>query len=92
MRIKIIALILGLSVGFAATAQNDTVLFSVPGGFYENIFALSLSRTNPNNQIRYTINGGTPTAQSKLYTSPLRMDASQFSRSNIYTIVNTIPS
>lgn len=73
-------------------AQNDTILFSMRGGFYEDIITLSLSNTSPQNHIRYTTNGATPTAQSKLYTAPMQLNASKYSRSNIYTIVNTIPS
>ena len=50
-----------------ANAQNDTVLFSVRGGFYEDVFALQLSHNNPQNHIRYTTNGNCPTAQSLAY-------------------------
>ena len=92
MRIKIISLILGCVVCFAAKAQNDTVIFSARGGFYDDVFALQLSNANPQNHIRYTINGNCPTAQSPLYTAPLQLDAHQYSKSDIYTIVNTIPS
>lgn len=92
MRNRIITLILGLMVGFAAEAQNDTVLFSVPGGFYDDVFSLALSNTNPENHICYTINGNSPTAQSPVYEGVLALNAEMFSKSNIYTIVNTIPS
>ena len=92
MRIRIIALILGCVVCFAAKAQNDTIIFSARGGFYDDVFALQLSNANPQNHIRYTINGNCPTAQSPLYTAPLQLDAHQYSKSDIYTIVNTIPS
>ena len=92
MRIKIIALILGCVICFAAQAQNDTIIFSAKGGFYNDVFALQLSNANPQNHIRYTINGNCPTAQSPLYTAPLQLDAHQYSKSDIYTIVNTIPS
>ena len=92
MKIRIFALILSCIVCFAAKAQNDTVIFSAHGGFYEDVFALQLSNANPQNHIRYTVNGNCPTAQSPIYTAPLRLDASKYSKSNIYTIVNTIPS
>lgn len=92
MRIRIISLILGCVICFAAQAQNDTIIFSAKGGFYNDVFALQLSNANPQNHIRYTINGNCPTAQSPLYTAPLQLDAHQFSKSDIYTIVNTIPS
>lgn len=76
----------------AAKAQNDTVLFSAHGGFYDEEFSLELFNYYPQNCIRYTTNGSTPTAQSPVYVAPLHLDASQYSKSNIYTIVNTIPS
>ena len=74
---------------FSAKAQNDTVLFSAQGGFYEHVFALQLSHTNPQNHIRYTVNGNRPTAQSPRYEGAMTLNASMFSKSNIYTIVNT---
>ena len=39
----------------SAQAQNDTVLFSAKGGFYDNVFALQLSNANPQNHIRYVL-------------------------------------
>ena len=75
-----------------AQAQNDTVLFSAQGGFYDNVFALRLSNTNPQYHIRYTTNGNSPTAQSPRYEGAMTLNASMFSKSNIYTINNTIPS
>ena len=92
MRKRISFILFALLIVVGATAQNDTVLFSNRGGFYEDIITLSLSNTSPQNHIRYTTNGATPTAQSKLYTTPMQLNASKYSRSNIYTIVNTIPS
>ena len=73
-------------------AQNDTVLFSAPGGFYEDVFALQLNNNHPQNHIRYTTNGSCPTAHSRLYKNLIQLDSSMFSKSNIYTIVNSIPS
>ena len=72
----------------SAKAQNDTVLFSATGGFYDEVFALQLSNANPQNHIRYTTNGNRPTAASARYEGPLLMDYSQYSNSDIYTIVN----
>lgn len=92
MRIRIITVMLGLLVGFVAKAQNDTVLFSARGGFYENVLSLELSNTNPQNHIRYTVNGNSPTAQSPVYEGALTLNADMYSKSDIYTIVNTIPS
>ena len=88
MSIKKIAFLLCWCVGLAAQAQNDTVLFSARGGFYENVFSLEMFNYYPQHHIRYTTNGNRPTAQSPVYVGPLRLDASNYSKSDIYTIVN----
>ena len=69
-------------------AQNDTIVFSAPGGFYEDVFSLELYNTQPQNHIRYTTNGNRPTAQSPLYEESLLLDSTKYSQSNIYTVVN----
>lgn len=69
-----------------ATAQNDTVVFSARGGFYDDTFSLELYNAYSQNHIRYTVNGNRPTAQSPLYTEPLLLDTSLYSKSDIYTI------
>lgn len=85
-------ILFAILIVFGVKAQNDTVLFSVQGGFYDNVFALRLSNTNSQNHIRYTTNGNCPTAQSPRYEGAMTLNASMFSKSNIYTINNTIPS
>lgn len=90
MIIKKIVLSVCLLVCFAGQAQNDTVLFSAQGGFYEDVFSLELFNYYPQNHIRYTVNGNRPTSQSPLYTGPLTLDARNYSKSDIYTIVNCL--
>lgn len=77
-----------LFTAFFAKAQNDTVIFSAQGGFYEDVFQLELYNYYPQNHIRYTTNGNRPTAQSPLYEEPLLLDSTKYSQSNIYTIIN----
>ena len=72
-------------------AQMPTVDFSRQGGFYEESFSLTLT-CDEGLKIRYTTNGNNPTGTSTLYESPLTLDEELYSRSRIYTIVNTIPS
>jgi len=72
----------------SAVAQNDTVVFSARGGFYNDVLSLELYNTRPQNHIRYTLNGNRPTAQSPLYEEALTLDERCYSRSDIYTIVN----
>ena len=71
--------------------RTDAVTFSQQGGFYDESFELMLM-CGAENHIRYTINGTPPDWSSTLYTEPLFLDSSLFSKSNIYTVVNTIPS
>ena len=81
-----------LLVSISVKAQVDTVIFTVPGGFYDDVLQLEMYNYYAQNQIRYTTNGNTPDANSPLYTGSLTLDSTLYSRSNIYTIVNTIPS
>lgn len=69
-------------------AQNDTVVFSARGGFYDEVFSLELYHAQPQNHIRYTTNGNRPTAQSPLYEEALVLDERCYSKSNIYTILD----
>jgi len=78
-----------LLASITSYAQNDTVIFSARGGFYNEVLALQLYNINPQNHIRYTTNGNPPTAQSPQYEAPLLLDASKYSRSDIYTILNS---
>ena len=91
MKKRLFAILLCLA-SLSAVAQDWKVLFSASGGFYEDTFALELFSTYPEGHIRYTTNGNQPTAQSALYTEPLVLNANLHSKSDIYTIVNTIPS
>ena len=77
-----------LFTAFFANAQNDTVVFSVSGGFYEDVLQLELYNIKPQNHIRYITNGNRPTAQSPLYEEALQLDENLYSKSNIYTIIN----
>ena len=86
---RVLGFILLVFIAVVSTkAQNDTVLFSAQGGFYDDVFSLELFNYYPQNQIRYTINGNRPTAQSPLFEEPLVLDASLYSKSDIYTIIN----
>ena len=91
MKKRLFAILLCLA-SLSAAAQDWKVLFSANGGFYEESFELEMFSTYPQGHIRYTVNGNQPTAQSALYTEPLVLDEKLYSKSDIYTIINTIPS
>jgi len=76
---------------FVLQAQGQEVVFSKAGGFYNSSFSLEL-RCDTDYTIRYTTNGSRPSMASTRYTQPLLLDESFFSKSDIYTIVNCIPS
>ena len=86
MRKRLCFVLFALSVVLGVTAQNDTIIFSARGGFYEDVLSLELYNYYPQNHIRYTTNGNRPTAQSPLYTECLVLDTALYSKSNIYTI------
>ena len=73
-----------------AFAKAQEVTFSIPGGFYDNPFELTLSCDQRDKVIHYTTNGNTPTANDPVYREPLLLDKHLFSRSNIYTIPNSV--
>lgn len=75
---------------FLAKGQNPTVRFSVPGGFYNESFALELSSNQSGTRIFYTLNGDTPTVASEQYIAPLLLDRNLFSSSMIYTIPDCV--
>ena len=85
-----------LFIGFTLLlAQNllaqTKVVFSQQGGFYEDSFPLELWCPD-GLHVRYTVNGATPTADAQPYSEPLLLNEELFSKSDIYTIVNCIPS
>lgn len=73
-------------------AQEECVLFSSGGGFYDESFQISLGCLYSNHHIRYSTNGSSPDRFSAIYTHPLTLDEELYSRSNLYTIVNCVPS
>lgn len=88
MKKNLLILALCLLVIPQVWAQYDTLIFSAPGGFYDEVFTLELRCNNPKYHIRYTTNGGDPTAQSTLYTGPLVLDERMYSKSDIYKVHN----
>ena len=87
-KFRLLVLVCWILIAFSGLAQNDTVVFSMHGGFYDDVFSLELNHIFPQNHIRYTINGNRPTAQSPLYEEALVLDEQLYSKSDIYTIIN----
>ena len=80
--------VLSCMAWYTTNAQNDTVVFSASGGFYDEVFQLELFNNHPQYHIRYTTNGCEPTKYSPRYTAPLTLDERLYSTSRFYAIPN----
>ncbi|MBR4135039.1 MAG: CotH kinase family protein [Bacteroidales bacterium] len=90
---RCVLLFIGLSVALVQLKAQAIVSFSQPGGRYADSFLLSIETEELDGgpyQIRYTLNGGTPSVESFLYEHPLKVDSRLFSTADIYKIPNTI--
>lgn len=84
-----LAFFLGLTLMTFGQEEEEKVSFSAQGGFYETSFPLSLECLSSLHHVRYTTNGTTPDASSRLYEQPLGLDSSLYSHSDIYTILTS---
>lgn len=73
---------------FLTFAKAQEVHFSIPGGFYDKPFELTMSCDQQGKVVHYTTNGNTPTANDPVYSEPLLLNEHLFSHSDIYTIPN----
>ncbi|MGF1637001.1 MAG: chitobiase/beta-hexosaminidase C-terminal domain-containing protein [Cyclobacteriaceae bacterium] len=106
MTLRAITIKSGLTNSAVSTAAYTinlavaTPTFSPSGGTFATAQSVSLSTTTPDAQIRYTVNGTTPTASSTLYTGPISVTSTQtikaialksgFSNSAVATATYTI--
>jgi hypothetical protein len=58
------------------TIQVDRPMITPPGGSFTDPVTVTLTCATPAAQIRYTLDGSTPTAGSSLYTAPFLLDYS----------------
>lgn len=56
-------------------SKLDDVRFSVESGMYQQPITVALSSNTPEGIIRYTTDGQNPDQRSKIYTTPLKVDA-----------------
>lgn len=68
---------------------TDFISFSAPQGLYSNPFNLSITNTNPNARIYYTLNGSDPDTNALLYSSPLMIKNNASLPNNLSTIPTT---
>lgn len=69
--------------GFSAYSSKPT--FSQAPGRYPGAITVTLSSTGPNEQIRYTTNGATPTLGATLYTGPISVTQSTVIRARSFS-------
>ncbi|RZJ71783.1 CotH kinase family protein [Flavobacterium sp.] len=69
--------------GFANYSTKPTI--SVPAGKYASSISVTLATTGQNEQIRYTLNGATPTATSALYAGPITISQSSVLRARTFS-------
>lgn len=69
----------------------EELFFSHSGGMYNQPFNLQLGTLNESHTVRYTLDGSIPTNNSILYSSPLLLDQTLFSPSNIALIPYALP-
>ncbi|MCW5898721.1 MAG: CotH kinase family protein [Flavobacteriales bacterium] len=66
-------------------------VFDPPGGFYAGPVSVSISTIQPNAQIRYTLDGSTPTAASALYGGPININTTTVLRAGVFSNDPGIP-
>jgi len=62
----------------------DSVIVSLPGGFYDSSIALSLTTESTTGVIRYTTDGSIPDETSMLYTSSVSVDTTTVIRASVF--------
>jgi len=74
MRAVLIILFIGLLTGnfYSQDVDSNTVVFSVPGGIYQETIQLELSTLGE--KIYYTTNGKKPSSSSKRYSDTINLD------------------
>ncbi len=63
----------------------DKPLISKVGGFYSSGFSVSISTTEPDSKIRYTLDGNEPTAFSPVYTSPIPVSTTRVVKARVFS-------
>lgn len=63
---------------------TGTPMFSIDGGFYNDQVAVSLSTTDYDSEIRYTVDGSEPSIESMLYTEPIEITETTVVRARVF--------
>jgi hypothetical protein len=74
----------------AFTRYAEKPVMNVAGGFYTSVFTVSISTTEPDSKIRYTINGSEPVASSPIYTNPVSVASTKIIKARVFSNDATI--
>ncbi|MBT6744920.1 MAG: T9SS type A sorting domain-containing protein [Flavobacteriales bacterium] len=90
MKTSYITLIICSLIQYEITAQTtlDKPQFSIESGFYTSDITLNCSCSEPGAELRYTIDGSTPSLASTLYTQPLLL-GSRVGEPNDISMIST---
>jgi hypothetical protein len=72
------------------TRYAEKPVMNVACGFYTSGFTVSLSTTEPDSKIRYTINGSEPLASSPIYTNPISVASTKIIKARVFSNDATI--
>lgn len=75
-----------------SNGYESAPVISQAAGFYSGAVTLTITSSSPTAQIRYTIDGQTPTASSPLYTSALTIGSSRVLKARCFSTANKLPS
>ncbi|MCG3167938.1 MAG: hypothetical protein POELPBGB_03738 [Bacteroidia bacterium] len=67
------------------TAYADKPDVDISAGFYTSAQTITLTTTETNSTIRYTLNGDEPTQSSALYTGPITISSTKILKAKTYT-------
>ncbi len=84
--------VIAVAPGYSSSAVSSALytispraampVLSVVGGVYNATQTVAISDATPGTTIYYTINGGTPTTSSAVYTGPLTVSSSEYLQAN----------
>jgi len=73
-----------INSGITYSSVAEDPQFSRSGGFFPVSFSLALSVSSATAEIRYTINGTTPTESSTKYTSPINLSSTTLVKARVF--------
>lgn len=70
--------------GYLTNARASIPTFSAAAGFYASTISLTLSASEPDAEIRYTLDGSLPDLNADVYTGPVSISRNRVVRARVY--------